>query len=40
VFVDDSPANVAGARGAGIHAVLFTTAEDFRAELVRLELLS
>ena len=40
VFVDDSPANVAGARGAGIHAVLFTTAEDFRAELVRLGLLS
>jgi len=40
VFVDDSPANVAGARDAGIHAVLFTTAENFRAELVRLGLLS
>jgi 2-haloacid dehalogenase len=40
VFVDDSPANVAGARDAGIHAVLFTSAEDFRAELVRLGLLS
>ncbi|KRC80175.1 HAD family hydrolase [Sphingomonas sp. Root241] len=39
VFVDDSPANVAGARDAGIHAVLFTNAEDFRAELVRLGLL-
>ena len=40
VFVDDSPANVAGARDAGIHAVLFTTAEAFRAELVRFGLLS
>jgi 2-haloacid dehalogenase len=40
VFVDDSPANVAGANAAGIHAVLFTTAEDFRAELVRLGLLA
>ncbi|NIJ19789.1 2-haloacid dehalogenase [Sphingomonas naasensis] len=40
VFVDDSPANVASARDAGIHAVLFTTAADFRAELVRLGLLS
>ena len=39
VFVDDSPANVAGAREAGIHAVLFTGAEDFRAELVRFGLL-
>lgn len=40
VFVDDSPANVAGANAAGIHGVLFTTAEDFRAELVRFGLLS
>lgn len=40
VFVDDSPANVAGANAAGIHAVLFTSAGDFRAELVRLGLLS
>ncbi|AQR74046.1 HAD family phosphatase [Sphingomonas sp. LM7] len=39
VFVDDSPANVAGANAAGIHGVLFTSAEDFRAELVRLGLL-
>jgi 2-haloacid dehalogenase len=39
VFVDDSPANVEGAHRAGIHAVLFTGAEDFRAELVRLGLL-
>lgn len=39
VFVDDSPANVAGANAAGIHGVLFTSAEDFRAELVRLGML-
>lgn len=40
VFVDDSPANVEGANAAGIHGVLFTNAEDFRAELVRVGLLS
>ncbi|MDT8759887.1 HAD family phosphatase [Sphingomonas psychrotolerans] len=40
VFVDDSPANVEGANAAGIHGVLFTNAEDFRAELVHLGLLS
>jgi 2-haloacid dehalogenase len=40
VFVDDSPANVEGANAAGIHGVLFTSAEDFRAELVRLGLLA
>ncbi|MBC9034796.1 HAD family phosphatase [Sphingomonas sp. JC676] len=39
VFVDDSPANVEGAAKLGIHAVLFTDAMDFRAELVRLGLL-
>lgn len=39
VFVDDSPANVAGAAALGIHAVLFTTADDFRAELGRAGLL-
>ncbi|MBO9624710.1 MAG: HAD family phosphatase [Sphingomonas sp.] len=39
VFVDDNAANIAGARDAGIHAVLFTNAADFRAELVRLGLL-
>lgn len=39
VFIDDSPANVAGANAAGIHGVLFTNAADFRAELVRLGLL-
>ncbi len=39
VFVDDSLANVEGAAKAGIHAVLFTDAAAFRAELVRLGLL-
>ncbi|TGX52750.1 HAD family phosphatase [Sphingomonas gei] len=40
VFVDDSAANIDGANAAGIHGVLFTSAEDFRAELVRLGLLA
>lgn len=40
VFVDDSPANVAAARDAGIRAVLFTDTAAFRAELVRFGLLS
>lgn len=40
VFVDDSPANIAGANAAGIHGVLFTDAGDFRAELVRFGLLA
>lgn len=39
VFVDDNAANVAGAAGAGFHAVLFTDAAAFRAKLVRLGLL-
>lgn len=39
VFVDDSQANVDGANRAGIHGVLFTDAEAFRAELVRLGVL-
>jgi len=39
VFVDDSPANIEGAAKFGIHAVLFTGAADFRAELVRLGVL-
>jgi 2-haloacid dehalogenase len=39
VFVDDSPANIEGARNAGIHGVLFTDAPAFRAELVELGLL-
>jgi 2-haloacid dehalogenase len=34
VFTDDSPANVAGAAALGYQAVLFTTAEALRAELV------
>ena len=40
VFVDDSPANVEGANAAGIHGVLFTNAEDFRAELLKFGLLA
>ncbi|MFZ5748099.1 MAG: HAD family hydrolase [Pseudomonadota bacterium] len=39
VFVDDSFPNVAAARDAGIHAVHFTDAAAFRAELERLGLL-
>jgi len=38
VFVDDSAANIAGARALGIESVLFTTAADFRARLVALGL--
>ncbi len=37
-FVDDSPANVEGARRAGMHAVRFTDAAALRAELARLDL--
>ena len=40
VFVDDNEANVAGAAAAGFHAVHFTAEPAFRAELVRLGLLS
>lgn len=39
LFVDDSPANVEGAAALGIRALLFTGADDLRAELVRAELL-
>lgn len=39
VFVDDTPANVDAAAALGIHAVHFTTAESFRADLARLGLL-
>jgi 2-haloacid dehalogenase len=39
VFVDDNAANVEAARNAGIHAMLFTDAAAFRAELVRFGLL-
>lgn len=36
VFIDDSPANVAGARSLGIHAVHFRAGMDVPAALVRL----
>lgn len=39
IFVDDNAANVAGARDAGIDAVLFTDAPAFRAKLVEARLL-
>jgi 2-haloacid dehalogenase len=39
VFVDDSPANVAAGRAAGLHALHFTTPERLRAELAALGLL-
>lgn len=38
VFVDDSPANVAGADAVGITGVLFTSADELRADLRRLGL--
>lgn len=40
VFVDDLPVNVEAARAQGIHGVVFTGAEPFRAELVRLGVLA
>lgn len=39
LFVDDNPANIDAAAGMGIHAVLFTGALAFRAELERVGLL-
>lgn len=39
VFVDDSPANVAGAEAVGIRALLFTDAMQLRADLEMLGLL-
>lgn len=39
VFVDDNEANVAGAAAAGFHAMLFTDAASFRAQLAGLGLL-
>ena len=36
LFVDDSAANVDGARSAGLHAHLFTGADVLREELRRL----
>lgn len=39
VFVDDSPANVAAGRAAGMHALHFTAPERLRADLVALGVL-
>lgn len=39
VFVDDSPRNVEAARNFGLHAVLFTTSQALRTELVELGIL-
>lgn len=36
VFIDDAPANIAGAKAAGLHAIRFTIELDLRAELRRL----
>ncbi|HEV2557523.1 MAG TPA: HAD family phosphatase [Microvirga sp.] len=38
VFIDDSPANVAGARAAGMHAIHYAEPMDLGAELGRLGL--
>ena len=40
VFIDDSAANVEGARRAGMHAIRFTGAESLRAELAGLGLVA
>ena len=40
VFIDDSPANVAAARRAGLQAIEFSSPEDLRAWLERARLLS
>jgi putative hydrolase of the HAD superfamily len=34
LFIDDRPANVEGARAAGLHALLFTSAETMRRDLL------
>ncbi|HEX7739988.1 MAG TPA: HAD family phosphatase [Marmoricola sp.] len=39
LFVDDSDANVAGARAAGLQAIAFTSPQALRADLVELGLL-
>lgn len=39
IFVDDSPANVAGAAAMGFAALDFTSAKSFRADLARLGVL-
>jgi 2-haloacid dehalogenase len=40
VFVDDSPANVAGAEAVGMTGLLFRSAEQLRADLVASGLLA
>ncbi|CAN5672362.1 HAD-IA family hydrolase [soil metagenome] len=40
VFIDDNAANVAGAKAVGIHALLFSDAATFRADLHGLGLLA
>lgn len=40
LFTDDGPGNVDGARAVGMHAEVWTGAEDFRAVLARFGLLS
>ena len=40
VFIDDSPANVAGAADFGIHAIQFTSAETLESELRALGMLA
>jgi len=39
VFVDDSPANVAAGRAAGLHALRFTSPARLRADLIALRVL-
>jgi 2-haloacid dehalogenase len=40
LFIDDSPANVAGAAAVGLEAIRFTGPEDLRAELARRGLIA
>lgn len=40
VFVDDTPVNVVGARASGLQAIRFTDAEQLRADLRRLGVLT
>jgi 2-haloacid dehalogenase len=39
LFIDDSPANIAAARGLGFRVIQFTDAAALRLELVRLGVL-
>lgn len=39
LFIDDNPANVAGAKAVGLNAVLFTSPETLEAELTARGLL-